>query len=572
MKPYDLGHARVQPRRGGALPRGGRAIAGAGNRRGCRARGRARRPNPSAIYLVAVVATAVASGPWGAAAASVAAFLLYNFLFVEPRYTLDGREPRRAGQPLPAPVRRVRRRPACRSAAGPRGGCGCARARSPCTVPGESRTGDACLDAGRAAGPRRHPPRPGGHGSCLDHARRRDARERVAADTAGDSPRPDAALHHVLQRMPGETPATWARVHVPAPPGSRSASGSDVYRVRIEAGGEGFGSVWASACAAGGRAVDEPRPGCSPRPRTRWARHCARTGSPREAQAAEIARQSDALKSALLQSVSHDLRTPLATIRAAAGTLRPNSRPQRGGPAGERRRDRSRGRIPEPTRDEPPRPVAASRPARCAPNATCSSWTTSSARRSTGLRPRLGGPTDRRVAGGAPRRGRPGLRRRGSNQRPRERDQVHRAGDANASWPASTGGDGMVRLTDRGRRRGRPGRCPAEPLRKVLPGPGRPGRLPLGHRDRPRSGPGADRGDGRPRRRPPERPRRARHRPRPAGCAATVAGPDRGRGMTAGRRRPRAAPTVLVVEDDEETRRVIVRELAARGYRRRRGA
>jgi two-component system sensor histidine kinase KdpD len=38
---------------------------------------------------------------------------------------------------------------------------------------------------------------------------------------------------------------------------------------------------------------------------------------------AEIARQSDALKSALLQSVSHDLRTPLATIRAAVGSLRP---------------------------------------------------------------------------------------------------------------------------------------------------------------------------------------------------------------------------------------------------------
>ena len=44
-----------------------------------------------------------------------------------------------------------------------------------------------------------------------------------------------------------------------------------------------------------------------------------------ESQAAEIARQSDALKSALLQSVSHDLRTPLATIRAAAGSLRPGS-------------------------------------------------------------------------------------------------------------------------------------------------------------------------------------------------------------------------------------------------------
>ena len=44
-----------------------------------------------------------------------------------------------------------------------------------------------------------------------------------------------------------------------------------------------------------------------------------------QSQAAEIARQSDELKSALLQSVSHDLRTPLATIRAAAGTLRPDS-------------------------------------------------------------------------------------------------------------------------------------------------------------------------------------------------------------------------------------------------------
>jgi two-component system sensor histidine kinase KdpD len=36
---------------------------------------------------------------------------------------------------------------------------------------------------------------------------------------------------------------------------------------------------------------------------------------------AEIARRSEELRSALLDSVSHDLRTPLATIRAAAGSL-----------------------------------------------------------------------------------------------------------------------------------------------------------------------------------------------------------------------------------------------------------
>ena len=42
---------------------------------------------------MAVVATAVASGTWGAVVASVAAFLLYNFLFVEPRYTFTVAEP-----------------------------------------------------------------------------------------------------------------------------------------------------------------------------------------------------------------------------------------------------------------------------------------------------------------------------------------------------------------------------------------------------------------------------------------------------------------------------------------------
>jgi two-component system sensor histidine kinase KdpD len=40
-----------------------------------------------------------------------------------------------------------------------------------------------------------------------------------------------------------------------------------------------------------------------------------------ESTSAEVARQSDALKSALVDTVSHDFRTPLATIRAAAGNL-----------------------------------------------------------------------------------------------------------------------------------------------------------------------------------------------------------------------------------------------------------
>jgi two-component system sensor histidine kinase KdpD len=53
-----------------------------------------------------------------------------------------------------------------------------------------------------------------------------------------------------------------------------------------------------------------------------------------EATSAELARRSDALKTALLDSVSHDLRTPLAAIRAAAGGLMD---PVVEWPAGERR-------------------------------------------------------------------------------------------------------------------------------------------------------------------------------------------------------------------------------------------
>src|SRR3954451_5184689 len=50
-------------------------------------------PNPSAVYLVAVVATAIVSGTLGAIATSAASFVLYNFLFTEPRFTLSMHEP-----------------------------------------------------------------------------------------------------------------------------------------------------------------------------------------------------------------------------------------------------------------------------------------------------------------------------------------------------------------------------------------------------------------------------------------------------------------------------------------------
>lgn len=166
------------------------------------------------------------------------------------------------------------------------------------------------------------------------------ATERVAADTGEGQPPATPARLRVLQRTPDEEPARWIRVQRPgavAPRGGgggsaaadpalvasgRPAGGLDNYRIRIEASGEPLGSIWAQRA----RDLDEPDD-TETRLMAAAADQAGQTLSRDRAEertrAAEVAEQSDALKSALLQSVSHDLRTPLATIRAAAGGLRP---------------------------------------------------------------------------------------------------------------------------------------------------------------------------------------------------------------------------------------------------------
>jgi two-component system sensor histidine kinase KdpD len=92
-----------------------------------------------------------------------------------------------------------------------------------------------------------------------------------------------------------------------------------LYRVQLRAADEVVGSLWARRPGA-----DEPHP-----EETRLLAATAdqvgaalrRERLQARASEVEIARRSDELKSALVDSVSHDLRTPLATIRAAAGSL-----------------------------------------------------------------------------------------------------------------------------------------------------------------------------------------------------------------------------------------------------------
>lgn len=280
-------------------------------------------PNPSALYLVAVVATAVVSGTWGAVIAAIASFVLYNFLFVDPRYTFRVAHPDQlvnllvllfvgivVGQLVA--LQRDRAKVAL------------ARER-------EAR---ALFQISRALATRISTPavlstmvvilrEECGMVRVWVSLGPDEARERVAADTDPD-PRPDPGLSWALQRMPGDDPAHWVRVRRPAPPRQRLATGVDGYRVRIEAGDDAYGSI----VAVRPRGRSEPD-----RTETRLLAAAAdqigqalrQDRLAAESQAAEIARQSDGLKSALLQSVSHDLRTPLATIRAAAGTLRPGT-------------------------------------------------------------------------------------------------------------------------------------------------------------------------------------------------------------------------------------------------------
>jgi two-component system sensor histidine kinase KdpD len=148
--------------------------------------------------------------------------------------------------------------------------------------------------------------------------------ERIVADTAGEAPLPVPMFQVVLQRSPGDEPTRWVRTHVGAAPrrgpGRGGQAGATVHRVRVEVGGETLGSLWALR-SEGERAPERSETRLLSAAADQLGQAVRRDGLVAEALEAEVARRSDALKTALLDSVSHDLRTPLATIRAAAGSL-----------------------------------------------------------------------------------------------------------------------------------------------------------------------------------------------------------------------------------------------------------
>jgi two-component system sensor histidine kinase KdpD len=269
--------------------------------------------NAAMAYLLAVVAAAALFGPGAAVAAAVGGFVLYDLLFVAPVYTLTVDDTREwlalllfliVGLVVAWLAGQSRR-----------------RAQEATAREAEAH---ALYEVSRLLATRAD------MGAVLADLEASLARatgsERAAivlmptpATRAADIPTPTWATRDrgVLRRQGGAV--EWVRVHESVM--TRRGDGDTVaWKVPVEAAGRAFGALWLlRAREAGppdevgtrllgltvdqiGQAVEQERLGA-------------------EARDLEVARESEAFKSALLDSVSHDLRTPLASIRAAAGTL-----------------------------------------------------------------------------------------------------------------------------------------------------------------------------------------------------------------------------------------------------------
>jgi two-component system sensor histidine kinase KdpD len=272
------------------------------------------------IYLLAVVAVGMRWGTVPAVITSVAAFLAFDFLFVQPLYTFTISSPEEWLNLL-----------LLLAVAVAIGRLVALQAEHAQEVAQRAREAQALFGISRALAETRTIEEAApvvlerlAAAAAMDRIwfalGPTPADEKTIADTAPGEPLPVPAWQVVLQRSPGEEPARWARMHVATDMVRRRADRATVHRVRVEASGEALGSVWAL------RARDERQPD---RAETRILSAAAdqlgqaviRDRADHERTNAEIARRSEALKTALLDSVSHDLRTPLATIRAAAGSM-----------------------------------------------------------------------------------------------------------------------------------------------------------------------------------------------------------------------------------------------------------
>jgi two-component system sensor histidine kinase KdpD len=273
----------------------------------------------SPVYLVAVVAVGAIAGTFPAVVTAVAAFLVYDLLFTEPRFSLVVADPREwldlvlflfvalvIGRLVS--IQHARADEAAQRADEANTLFAISRSLATATATADAaaeiaervRTAAGLERVWIVAGP--------------------TSVERTVADTGEGPPPPTPSITMNLARNPGDEPARWIRTHVGDRRPGPVATDDPQYRVRIEADGAALGTLVGTRARADG----DPS-----RVQTRVlalaadqiASSLRRDQLRSTATELEVARQTDTLKTALIDSVSHDLRTPLASIRATAGGL-----------------------------------------------------------------------------------------------------------------------------------------------------------------------------------------------------------------------------------------------------------
>jgi two-component system, OmpR family, sensor histidine kinase KdpD len=272
----------------------------------------------SPVYLVAVVAVGAIAGTVPAVITAFAAFLAYDVLFTAPRFSLVVADPREwldlvlflfvalvIGRLVS--IQHARADEAARRAEEANTLFALSRSLATATSTAEA-AADIAERVRIAAGLER-----------VWIVAGPSSAERVLADTGEGTPPRTPSITSNLVRTPGDEPAKWVRTHTVDRPGP-AAKDDPQYRVRIEVDDVQLGALVGSRH----RAEGDPT-----RVQTRVLALAAdqvavslRRDQLRQAATdLEVARQTDALKTALIDSVSHDLRTPLASIRATAGGL-----------------------------------------------------------------------------------------------------------------------------------------------------------------------------------------------------------------------------------------------------------
>jgi len=198
---------------------------------------------PAPVYLLAVLAVGMRYGTVPAMVTSVAAFLMYDFLFVQPLYTLTINSPDEwLNLLLLLAVATVIGRLAALQADRAREAADRAReAEALHDITGVLAATRTVAEAAPAVVTRLEMI------TAMDRVwvslGANQAEERTLADTAASEPLPSPGWQVVLQRRP-DGQMRWIRAHV-ATGWARRAPRAALHRVRIEVAGETLGSLWA---------------------------------------------------------------------------------------------------------------------------------------------------------------------------------------------------------------------------------------------------------------------------------------------------------------------------------------